>query len=51
MQKFRYESLASPDGVETAGMKRMASRQAAQPHPNTFRHSIPFDGFAHVART
>ena len=49
--RFRYENRASPDGIETAGMKRMASHQAAQPHPHSPCRAITLDGFAHVIRT
>ncbi len=51
LNRFRSENCASPDGIEAAGMKRMASRQAAQPHPHSPCRAISLDGFAHVIRT
>jgi hypothetical protein len=41
---------ASADGVEPARLKRMAARQAAQPHPKSPRRSVALDRLAHVVR-
>jgi hypothetical protein len=38
-------------GVETAGMKRMTTRQPAQSHPHAPDRSVPFHRFSHVTRT
>ena len=40
----------SPDGIDPAGLKRMAARQPAQPHPKSPRRAVPLHGFAHVLR-
>ena len=40
-----------PDGIVAAGVKRMAARQPAQPHPDPLPSAVTLDGFAHVLRT
>ena len=37
-------------GVKAAGMKRMTSNQAPQPHPNSLPGAVAFDGLFHVLR-
>src|SRR5579863_3882764 len=46
-EKFRL-NRASPDGIEPAGMKGMASHQAAEAHPDASRGAISLDSLQHV---
>jgi hypothetical protein len=43
--------MSLSDRVETAGMKGMAARQAAETHPNTANRTVSLHRFAHIIRT
>src|SRR6185436_767365 len=40
----------SPDGIDSSGLKRMAARQPAQPHPKSSPHAMNLYSLAHVFR-